>query len=81
LRLREEVFFGGFKEIEEEASKVMKSCGRCGPPLVRNGYDPEKIITLIGKVKINRIRLRCKNCGEDIYPLDEAIEVLQMEKE
>jgi hypothetical protein len=77
LRLREEVFLEVLRrvlrEIEEEALKGMRGCGRCGSLLVRNGQEPKRIKTLIGTVRVDRVRLRCQSCEEDIYPLDEAI--------
>lgn len=77
LRLREEVFLEVLRrvlrEIEEEALKGMRGCRRCGSLLVRNGQEPKRIKTLIGTVRVDRVRLRCQSCEEDIYPLDEAI--------
>jgi hypothetical protein len=31
------------------------------------------IRALVGKVKVLRVRLHCQGCGQDSYPLDEAI--------
>jgi len=77
LRLREEIFLEVLRrvlrEIEEEALKGVSGCGRCGCLLVRNGHEPKRIKTLIGAVQVDRVRLRCQGCGEDIYPLDEAM--------
>ena len=77
LRIREEVFLGVFKrvmrEIEEEALRGVRVCKKCGWVLVKNGREVKKIKTLIGVVEVNRVRLRCQGCCEDIYPLDEAI--------
>jgi hypothetical protein len=77
LRLREEIFLevlrGVLREIEEEALKGVSGCGSCGCLLVRNGHEPKRIKTLIGTVQVDRVRLRCQGCGEDIYPLDEAM--------
>ncbi|MFN3590913.1 MAG: UPF0236 family transposase-like protein, partial [Thermaurantiacus sp.] len=58
---------------KEEALKEMSVCEKCGSVLVRNGHGSKRIKTLIGTVQVNRVRLRCQGCGEDIYPLDEAI--------
>ena len=60
-------------EIEEEALKGVSCCGRCGSLSVSNGHEPKRIKTLLGTVQINRVRMCCRSCGEDIYPLDEAI--------
>jgi len=77
LRLREEGFLEVLRrvlrEIEEEALKGMSSCGRCGCLWVRKGHEPKRVKTLIGTVRVDWVRLRCQSCGEDIYPLDEAI--------
>jgi RNase P subunit RPR2 len=77
LRIREEIFLEVLKkvikEIEEEALKGARQCKKCGSPLVRNGQEPRKIRTLIGEVELKRVRLCCKRCGEDLYPLDRAI--------
>ena len=77
LRVREEVFLGVFKrvmgEIEEEVLGRTRVCKKCGLVLVRNGRELRRIRTLIGTVEVHRVRLRCRGCQEDIYPLDEAI--------
>ena len=77
LRVREEVFLEVFKrvmrEIEEGALRRERVCKKCGLLLVRNGRELKRIKTLIGTVEVNRVRLRCQGCQEDIYPLDEAI--------
>ncbi len=77
LRVREEVFLEVFKrvmrEIEEEALSRGRVCKKCGLQLVRNGRELKRIKTLIGAVGVNRVRLRCQGCREEIYPLDEAI--------
>jgi hypothetical protein len=77
LRTREEIFKEVFKEllrrIEKEVMKEDKVCEECGSFLVKNGSESKKIRTLIGVIKIKRVRLRCKKCKKDIYPLDEAI--------
>lgn len=77
LKKREEAFIEilnkVMEEIEEEAIKSKGLCRKCGQPLVRNGSEPRKIKTLLGSLEVKRVRLRCKCCGEEIYPLDEAI--------
>ena len=77
LRLREEIFLGVLKrvmvEIEREAFRGAKLCKKCGGGLVKNGEERRKVKTLIGTVEVNRVRLRCQGCEEDIYPLDEAL--------
>lgn len=77
LKLREEMFLEVLKRIlkaiEEEALKEMKSCERCGAGLIRYGHEERKIRTLVGSVKVLRVRLHCQGCGQDSYPLDESI--------
>jgi hypothetical protein len=77
LRLREEVFLRVLEsvmlEIEQEVLKSERRCQRCGGVLVRNGREVRRIKTLVGEVKVNRVRLRCQGCGEEIYPLDQAM--------
>lgn len=59
--------------IEEEALKEMKPCERCEAGLIRYGRERRKIRTLVGSVKVLRVRLHFQGCGRDSYPLDEAI--------
>jgi len=77
LRVREKVFLEVLKrvivEIKKEVLKVTKRCKRCRSVLVRNGQEPKTIKTLLGAVEVQRVRLRCEKCEEDIYPLDQAI--------
>lgn len=77
LKKRKEILIEVLKrvirEIEEEAIKSNGFCKRCGLPLVKNGSEPKKMKTLLGTLRIDRVRLRCQRCKRDIYPLDEAI--------
>jgi hypothetical protein len=77
LRLREEMFLEVLKrilkEIEEEALRERKQCERYGAGLIRYGREERKIRTLVGSAKVLRVRLHCQGCGQDSYPLDEAI--------
>jgi len=77
LRAREETFLEilerVMREIEEEALRGRRECERCGLALVRNGRERKRIKTLVGAVDLDRVRLRCQGCEQDIYPLDEAI--------
>lgn len=68
-----EVFKGVLKEIEDEALKGEQHCERCGLVLVRNGQEVKEIKTLLGTVKVRRVRLRCQRCKMDWYPLDAAL--------
>ncbi len=77
LRIREEVFLGVLKrvleEIEGEVLRDSRECEGCGLEMVRNGQALRRIKTLLGVVELDRVRLRCPRCGQEIYPLDEAI--------
>ena len=77
LHLREEVFLEMlrtvFQEIEEFALESNTRCEQCGEMVVKNGHEFKKIRTLVGALRYKRIRLRCRRCEEDIYPLDKAI--------
>jgi hypothetical protein len=41
--------------------------------MVRNGQAMRRIKTLLGVVELERDRLRCPKCGQEMYPLDEAM--------
>lgn len=61
------------EEIERQELKRVRRCERCGSVLVRNGQERKQIKTLVGAVRINRVRLRCQKCRDDRYPLDQAL--------
>ena len=77
LQLREEVFLDilrkVLREIEAIAVGSQGRCEECGGMLVRNGHEYKQIRTLVGALRYRRIRLRCRGCGREIYPLDRAI--------
>jgi len=77
LQLREEVFLDilrkVLREIEAIAVGSQGRCEECGGVLVRNGHEYKQIRTLVGALRYRRIRLRCRGCGREIYPLDRAI--------
>jgi ribosomal protein S27AE len=77
LGIREEVFLGVLRrvleEIEGEVLRDSRECEACGLGMVRNGQALRRIKTLLGVVELERVRLRCPRCGQEIYPLDEAI--------
>lgn len=77
LHLREEVFLDMLRKILSEIEAVAvdrrSQCEACGGMLVRNGREFKQIRTLVGALRYGRIRLRCKRCGQEIYPLDKAI--------
>lgn len=61
------------REIEALAVGSRRRCEECGGLLVRNGREYKQIRTLVGALRYRRIRLRCRGCGREIYPLDRAI--------
>ena len=77
LQLREKTFLEMLQKILEEieafALESQTRCEECGSLLVRNGHEFKQIRTLVGALRYRRIRLRCRKCGDDIYPLDRAI--------
>lgn len=79
LRIREEVFLGVLKkvleEIEGEVLRGSRECEVCRLGMVRNGQALRRVKTLLGVVEFGRVRLRCPRCRQEIYPLDEAIEL------
>jgi hypothetical protein len=62
--------------IEGEVVPQATACTRCGGRLVHNGRVPMVLETLLGRVEYARQRLRCRGCGADVYPLDEALGLL-----
>jgi hypothetical protein len=52
------------------------TCPDCTGPLVYNGRVPLVLETLLGRLEYTRQRLRCRRCGIDVYPLDEALGLL-----
>lgn len=77
LQVREEIFLKVFRrvmeEIEGEVLRGARECEECGLEMVRNGREPRRLKTLLGVLEVKRVRLRCSRCGQEIYPLDEAI--------
>ncbi len=77
LRVREEIFLRVLRrvmeEIEGEVLRGTRECEGCGIEMVRNGREPRRLKTLLGVLELERVRLRCPGCGQEVYPLDEAI--------
>lgn len=63
LRLREELFLGILERvlegIEEEALRKRAGCRGCGGEMRRNGQEEKRLRTLVGSLKVRRIRVRC----------------------
>ncbi len=61
--------------IEEKEIKKNIRCS-CGKNKWRNrGRVARSIRSIIGKVKYNRIRIKCISCGKEQYPLDEKLKL------
>ncbi|HWT78206.1 MAG TPA: UPF0236 family protein [Candidatus Methylomirabilis sp.] len=58
---------GGMGEAPQEP------CATCGGPWRGNGRKSRSLGTLLGPVTFTRTRLRCRDCGAERYPLDEAL--------
>lgn len=80
LEQRTKLFLAALQQvlahIEGEVVRRATACGRCGGRLVHNGRVPLVLETLLGRVEYVRQRLRCRSCGADMYPLDEALGLL-----
>lgn len=57
----------------EAALAVPTACARCGGTLKANGRAPRRLVTLSGEVELRRRRYRCRACGAERVPLDEAL--------
>jgi hypothetical protein len=77
LRVRQEVFEEVFRlvleRIESERLALSSRCEHCGSVMVKNGRRVRKVTSLLGVVAVKRVRLRCQGCGQERYPLDEAL--------
>lgn len=77
LDLREEIFLDMLRKILQEIEAVavggQTRCEECGELLVKNGHEFKQIRTLVGALRYRRIRLRCRGCEKELYPLDNAI--------
>jgi hypothetical protein len=77
LEERERCFQQGLltvlQEIEGWAVARGGPCGRCGGEWQANGRKGRILGTLLGTVRVERVRLRCAGCGAERYPLDEAV--------
>jgi Uncharacterised protein family (UPF0236) len=77
LKAREEAFLGILRRVleavEAEALRGRRLCSGCGGEEVRNGRAAKRLRTLLGEVRYRRVRLRCRGCGRERFPLDEAL--------
>lgn len=52
---------------------VPVGCVVCGGYLSSNGRAPRRVVTLAGEVDLMRQRYRCRECGTESVPLDDAL--------
>lgn len=69
----QEILLKVLRWIEEEATRERPRCGCRDGVMERQGSNPRKLVTLLGEVEFKRARYRCKVCGRERYPLDEAL--------
>jgi hypothetical protein len=77
LKKREDVFkeimVRVLERIERERLRQEIKCPACEGDAIKKGSEGRKIETLIGKILYTRARFKCKRCGGEFYPLDNAI--------
>ncbi len=66
--------------LERQALAGQGRCAGCGGRWRRNGHKARVLETLLGRVELRRVRLRCEGCGAECYPLDEALGLVAGEK-
>jgi len=72
-RVFKEILLEVLRWIEGEVTRERPRC-RCGGEVMeREGRNPRKLVTLLGEVSFKRARYRCRVCGRESYPLDEAL--------
>ncbi len=59
--------------IAAEVESNPAACPKCGKPMIRRGRVSRRVETLLGVLTVERVRLRCLECHEDQYPLDDAM--------
>jgi len=59
--------------IEGERLRQGIKCSVCEGEAIKKGSEGRKIETLIGQIRYTRTRFKCKRCGMEFYPLDDAI--------
>ncbi len=52
-------------------------CRQCGVPMRSKGRLPASLMTTLGEITYRRPRWRCESCGDDCYPHDAALCVLE----
>lgn len=72
-RVFQELLLRVLSWIEGVVTRERPRCGCTGELMEREGRNPRKLVTLLGEVSFKRARYRCKVCGRERYPLDEAL--------
>ncbi len=77
LALRQTVFMQALQQvvahIEAELLARLGPCPACGGRQGQNGRVARQVDTLLGRLAYARVRLRCRRCGAESYPLDAAL--------
>jgi hypothetical protein len=60
------------RELERTLPRPLE-CRGCGGSLKANGRAARRLVTLAGEVELRRQRYRCRDCGREVVPLDEAL--------
>ena len=73
--LRQEIFEKIIKDVFAKIERQVVADARCscGSKLFKDGRDRRIVVTIGGKVSYTRIRMICKACRKNYYPLDEAV--------
>ena len=59
-----------FSESKFEEMKEEVVCPACGSrDWVKDGHDTRKLFTRLGEMKIDRQRVRCRDCDRRFFPL------------
>jgi hypothetical protein len=67
-------------QLEAQALAQPVRCTDCGGRWRHNGRKVRVLETLLGRIEVRRVRLRCEGCGAERYPLDEALSLVPGEK-
>jgi hypothetical protein len=59
--------------LEAQALARRERCAGCGGRWRRNGRKRRVLETLLGRIELRRVRLRCEGCGAECYPLDATL--------
>ncbi len=77
--LRQVVLTAGARALEKLLDGL--GCGRqnlhcdCGAPMRSRGREPKAILTVLGKITLNRSAYECTACDKTRFPADELLDV------